>query len=160
MERRTEVTHFQSLKFCQIDSPTFKFLEAFPGVSSDKSLYFFFFKAMHKVKNQAKFWEPLVPRLPRNAHRIIRRCENLKPNKTHCSKFGSLGMSQMSHVTFFRPFPKEVNFQWRFICWRSRWKNVITACILMLSAQYSRISNWFLKIHLGTCWSRPHFSRC
>ena len=117
-------------------------------------------KSLVKIKFQAKFWEPLAPGLPRNAHRVIRRCENLKPNKTRCSKFGFLGMSQMSHVTFFRPFPKKVNFQWRFICWRSRRKNVITIYILMLSTQDSRISYWFLKIHLGKCWSRPQFSCC
>ena len=112
---------------------------------------------MVKIKFQAKFGEPLAPGLPRNAHRVIRRCKNLKPNKTRCSKFGSLVMSQMSHVTFFRPFPKNVNFQWRFICWRSRQKNVITIYILMLSTQDSRISYWFLKIHLGNSEADPIF---
>ena len=54
-------------------------------------------KLLVKIKFQAKFWQSLASRLPKNAWKVMRYCKNLKPFEIHCSKFGSLGMSQKSH---------------------------------------------------------------
>ena len=61
---------------------------------------------------------------------------------------------------FFRPFwkKKKKKIQWRFICWRSHHrKNLMENFCDAVSSRF-RISNWFLKIHLGISWSRPRFS--
>ena len=169
LKRRTEVIHFQSLKFCQIDALSFKFLQAYPEEkSSGKSLYFFkktkqknyaqSKKLLVKIKFQAKFWQSLAPGLPKNARKVMRYCKNLKPYEIHCSKFGSLGMSQKSH--FLDIFQKESSFQWRFIFWRSRHRKKIIVNVCDAVNSNFRIFYWFLKIHLGISWSRPQFSVC